>query len=55
MHGVVIGEESRQQLYTMITRGRTANHLYVSVVGDGDPHNVIKQISTGAPSVCLTG
>jgi AAA domain len=42
MHGVVTGVESRQQLYTMLTRGRTANHLYVSVVGDGDPHNVIQ-------------
>jgi hypothetical protein len=26
----------------MLTRGRTANHLYVSVVGDGDPHTVIR-------------
>jgi conjugative relaxase-like TrwC/TraI family protein len=42
MHGVVIGEESRQQLYTMLTRGRSSNHLYVSVVGDGDPHAVIQ-------------
>ena len=42
MHGVVTGVESRQQLYTMITRGRSANHLYVSVVGDGDPHAVIQ-------------
>jgi conjugative relaxase-like TrwC/TraI family protein len=42
MHGVVTGEESRQQLYTMLTRGRTANHLYVSVVGDGDPHTMIR-------------
>ena len=42
MHGVVTGVESRQQLYTMLTRGRTANHLYVSVVGDGDPHTVIQ-------------
>jgi hypothetical protein len=41
-HGVVTGEESRQQLYTMITRGRAANHLYVSVVGDGNPHTVIQ-------------
>ena len=41
MHGVVTGVESRQQLY-VLTRGRTANHLYVSVVGDGDPHNVIQ-------------
>ena len=42
MHGVVTGEESRQQLYTMMTRGRTANHIYVSVVGDGDPHTLIR-------------
>ena len=41
MHGIVTGEESRQQLYTMLTRGRSANHVYLSVVGDGDPHAVI--------------
>jgi len=27
-----------QQLYTTLTRGRHANHLYVQVVGDGEPH-----------------
>jgi hypothetical protein len=32
----------RQQLYTMLTRGRHANHLYLQVVGDGDPHTVIR-------------
>lgn len=42
MRGVVSGEEFRQQLYTMVTRGRTANHIYVSVVGDGDPHTLIR-------------
>jgi conjugative relaxase-like TrwC/TraI family protein len=42
MHGVFIGGESRQQLYTMLTRGRSANHVYLSVVGDGDPHTVIQ-------------
>jgi conjugative relaxase-like TrwC/TraI family protein len=42
MHGVVTGGESRQQLYTMLTRGRTANHVYVSVVGDGNPHDVTR-------------
>jgi conjugative relaxase-like TrwC/TraI family protein len=42
MHGVVTGEESRQQLYTMLTRGRAANHVYVAVVGDGDPHTLIQ-------------
>lgn len=35
-HGVLTGSESRQQLYTMMTRGRLANHAYVQVVGDGD-------------------
>jgi ATP-dependent exoDNAse (exonuclease V) alpha subunit len=37
MHGLATGQESRQQLYTMLTRGRHANHLYLQVVGDGDP------------------
>ena len=39
MHGLLSGQESRQQLYTMLTRGRAANHLYLQVVGDGDPHS----------------
>jgi hypothetical protein len=42
MHGLLTGQESRQQLYTMITRGRQANHLYLQVVGDGDPHTLIR-------------
>jgi uncharacterized protein YecT (DUF1311 family) len=42
MHGLLTGQESRQQLYTMLTRGRHANHLYLQVVGDGDPHAVIR-------------
>ncbi|WP_205473488.1 helicase C-terminal domain-containing protein [Nocardioides sp. SYSU D00038] len=29
MHGVVTGEETRQLLYTMLTRGRAENHLHV--------------------------
>jgi DNA primase catalytic core len=41
MHGVATDEESRQQLYTMLTRGRVANHLYLQVVGDGDPHSIL--------------
>ncbi|WP_246371241.1 MobF family relaxase [Nocardioides pelophilus] len=41
MHGLATGQESRQQLYTMMTRGATANHVYLEVVGDGDPHSVI--------------
>ena len=42
MHGLITGQESRQQLYTMLTRGRAANHLYLQVVGDGDPHTLIR-------------
>jgi hypothetical protein len=41
-HGILTGQESRQQLYTMLTRGRDANHLYLQVVGDGDPHTVVR-------------
>lgn len=41
MHGLATGQESRQQLYTMMTRGAIANHVYLEVVGDGDPHSVI--------------
>ena len=41
MHGLATGTESRQQLYTMLTRGKVANHVYLEVVGDGDPHSVI--------------
>ena len=42
MHGLASGQESRQQLYTMLTRGRSSNHLYLQVVGDGDPHTIIR-------------
>jgi DNA primase catalytic core len=42
MHGLATGEESRQQLYTMLTRGRIANHLHLQAVGDGDPHSLIR-------------
>src|SRR5215212_4609097 len=46
MHGLVTGQESRQQLYTMLTRGRYANHVYLQVVGDGDPHTLIRPDTT---------
>src|SRR4051794_23066419 len=42
VHGLLTGQESRQQLYTMLTHGRHANHLYLQVVGDGDPHSLIR-------------
>ena len=40
-HTLLTGTETRQLTYTAATRGRTANHLYLQVVGDGDPHTVI--------------
>jgi hypothetical protein len=55
MHGLLTGQESRQQLYTMLTRGRLANHLYLQVVGDGDPYSVIRPdtISPRTPTEIL--
>ena len=55
MHGLLTGQESRQQLYTMLTRGRHTNHLYLQVVGDGDPHTLIRPdtISPRTPTETL--
>jgi DNA primase catalytic core len=50
MHGLAGGQETRQQLYTMLTRGRQANHLYLQVVGDGDPHQVIRPETSHPPT-----
>jgi hypothetical protein len=49
------GQESRQQLYTMLSRGRAANHLYLQVVGAGDPHTLIRPdtISPHTPTETL--
>jgi hypothetical protein len=54
-HGLVTGQESRQQLYTMLTRGRAANHLYLQVVGDGDLHTLIRPdaVAPSTPSELL--
>ena len=42
MHGLATGDETRQQFYTMMTRGRLENHVYVVTANDGDPHNLIR-------------
>jgi hypothetical protein len=49
---LLTGQESRQQLYTMLTRGHHTNHLYLQVVGDGDPPSLIRPdtISPRTPS-----
>jgi len=41
-HGLVDELMTREQLYTMVSRGRTANHLYLTVGGDGDPHGILQ-------------
>ena len=55
MHGLVTGQESRQQPYTMLRRGRAANHLYLQVVGDGDLHTLIRPdtVTPRAPTETL--
>jgi AAA domain len=50
MHGLITGPESRQQLYTMCTRGRMSNHIYLQLVGDGDPHTVIRPDTIHPPT-----
>ena len=42
VHGLATGDETRQQLYTMLTRGADTNNLYLQVVGNGDPHDIIR-------------
>jgi hypothetical protein len=50
VHGLATGEESRQQLYTMLTRGSAANHLYLQVIGDGDPHDLTRPENVRPPT-----
>ncbi len=50
VHALATGQESRQQLYTMLTRGRRSNQVYLQVVGDGDPHNAIRPDSIAPPT-----
>jgi len=41
-HVVLTGDEDRNLLYVALSRGRFANHLYLNVASDGDPHNLIR-------------
>ena len=45
-HAVAIGDETRQQLYVALTRGRDANHLYLMTAMNGDEHSVITPAAT---------
>jgi len=40
-HGLLTGDETRQQAYTMLTRGRHTNTCYLITSGEGDPHTLI--------------
>lgn len=41
-HTVLSGDEDRSLFYVATSRGRSANHIYLNVGSDGDPHNVIR-------------
>ncbi|WP_336029268.1 MobF family relaxase [Geodermatophilus sp. FMUSA9-8] len=49
-HTVLTGTEARQLLYVALTRGRTANHLYLATVGDGDPHSIVTPAAVSPPT-----
>jgi DNA primase catalytic core len=50
VHGLLTSTETRQQAYTMLTRGRHHNAAYLVVVGDGDPHTVINPETINPPT-----
>jgi DNA primase catalytic core len=41
-HVVLTGDEDRNLLYVALSRGKFANHLYLNVASDGDPHSLIR-------------
>ena len=49
-HVVATGDETRQLLYVALTRGRTANHVYLDVTTGADPHDVINPDSLRPPT-----
>ncbi|MFK5636029.1 MULTISPECIES: MobF family relaxase [unclassified Ornithinimicrobium] len=49
VHGIVTGQESRQLLYTMLTRGRHENHVHVVSAVDTDGHT-LPLIETASPA-----
>ena len=49
-HAVATGDETRQQLYVAMTRGRHANHLHLATAVDGDPHSVITRDALLSPT-----
>ncbi|SNS69741.1 DNA primase, catalytic core [Geodermatophilus pulveris] len=49
-HTVLTGAESRQLLYVALSRGRTANHVYLATAGDGAPHSNITPAAVFPPT-----
>lgn len=49
-HVVTTGDETRPLLYVALTRGRTANHVYLDVMNGADPHAVIDPDSPRPPT-----
>jgi DNA primase catalytic core len=49
-HTVLTGTEARHLLYVALSRGRTANHLYLATVGDGDPHSIVTPAAVTPPT-----
>ena len=41
-HTVATGGETRQLFYVAMTRGRTANHVHLATVSDGNEHAIIR-------------
>jgi hypothetical protein len=41
-HSLVDDLMTREQLYTTVSRGRIANHLYIAVGNNGDPHRLLQ-------------
>ena len=42
VHGLLTGRETRAQLYTLLTRGRTANHAYLQLDPDAGVHELTR-------------
>ena len=49
-HTVLTGQETRQQLYVALTRGRHANHLHLALPTSGEDHSAISRDSLIPPS-----
>ncbi|WP_233495768.1 MobF family relaxase [Geodermatophilus sp. TF02-6] len=49
-HTVLSGTETRQLLYVALSRGRAANHLYLTTAGGSDPHTLTQPQTVSPPT-----